>query len=349
MVYYPALLRKQYAPRGVFAGASHFKDVWTRDALFASFGSIAVGDISHARDTVQFFLKHSRDDGLIPLRIGAKDQLLNYCGFGFRSGPVYAQDKGGNPAVDPNLLILILADRVERAEGNTGKRFNRAALRNVVDWTLANLDSHHLIRQGPYADWEDSIKTTGNRLYTSVCLVESLRSASRVLADASLERRALAAERAITTWWNGSYFTDGPLNKRMMTAGNLLAIVWGIATREQARAILKRLARRTTTCPPAGHFVPTVKDVYAPFFLVGLADYHASMEWSWLAALEIHAYEKAGMKDEATRRRAAFDALVTRHKGVYEVYLRDKPVRRTVYRSERDFAWAIGLRLAKRL
>ena len=69
MVSYPILLRKQYAPRGVFAGATHFRDVWARDALFASFGSLAIGDVAHARDTVQFFIENLRADGLVPLKL----------------------------------------------------------------------------------------------------------------------------------------------------------------------------------------------------------------------------------------------------------------------------------------
>lgn len=346
---YAKLLRAQYAPRGVYAGASHFKDVWARDALFATFGSIGIGDVEHARDTVQLFLDHRRRDGLVPIRIGAKDQALNYLGLGFRQGPVYHQDKGLNPAVDPNLLVLILAEAVERASKTTKRRFERDALKSVVDWTLGTLSEEGLLHQGPYADWEDSIKTRGARLYTNVCLIKALRAASRLLGDASLARKAATAESLVQTWWNGSYFTDGPLEERFMTAGNLLAIVWGVATKKQARSILKRLARRTTTCPPAGYFTPSIASVYAPFFLIGLRDYHASMEWSWLAALETHAYAATGMKAEAARRRKQFDALTEKHRAVYEVYALDKPVNRRVYHSERDFAWTIGIRLAKTL
>ena len=343
---YAAALRNQYAPRGVYAGASHFRDVWARDAFFASFGCIGIGDVAHARDTVQFFLDHMRHDGLIPIRIGAKDQVLNYLKLSFRHGAVYTQDKGRNHAVDPNLLLLILADAVERAGG---KRFNRAELTHVAHWVVARLGPDGLIHQGPYADWEDSIKTRGSRLYTSVCLARALRAAATLLNDKTYAKRAATVERAVQTWWTGTYFADGPHEQRFMTAGNLLAIIWGIATKQQAQSILKRLARRTTVCPPSGYFKPSLQSVYLPFFLVGLSDYHTSMEWSWLAPLETLAYETIGETVEATRRRRQFDALVERHGSVFEVYELDKPVMRRVYRSERDFCWAIGLRCTKRL
>jgi len=346
---YAQALRKQYAPRGVYAGASHFRDVWARDAFFASFGSLSIGDSLHARDTVQFFLDNLREDGLVPIRIGAKDEVLNYLGLCFRFGPVYSQDKGRNPAVDPNLLLLILAEAVERAQKSKGKRFDRTALKRVATWVTNTIVSDGVLHQGSYADWEDSIKTRGPRLYTNVCLARALRAAAYLLSDKSYGARAKRVEDYIQSWWNGSYFTDGPIEERMMTAGILLAIIWGIATRAQAKIILKRLARRTTTCPPSGYFTPTLRSVYAPFFLIGLSDYHASMEWSWLAPLEALAYEHIGMKAEATARRKRFDALAARHGTVHEVYELDKPINRRFYRSERDFAWALGLRLAKRL
>lgn len=343
---YARALRAQYALRGVYAGASHFRDVWARDAFFASFGSVSIGDVAHAQDTVQFFLDYMRPDGLIPIRIGAKDQVLNYLKLSFRFGPVYTQDKGSNPAVDPNLLLLILVEAVERAGG---ERFNRAELKRVADWVTVNLARDGLLHQGPYADWEDSIKTRGPRLYTSVCLARALRAASTLLKDRSYLQRAKRVEDVVQSWWRTSYFTDGPVENRMMTAGNLLAIIWGIATKAQAQAILKRLARRTTTCPPSGYFRPSASSVYTPFFLIGLADYHASMEWGWLAPLETLAYEAVGLKSEAARRRRMFDALVHRHGSVCEVYELDKPINRRVYKSERNFAWAIGLRCAKNL
>ena len=343
---YAALLRQQYAPRGVYAGASHFRDVWARDAFFASFGCIGIGEVAHARDTVQFFLDHMRHDGLVPIRIGAKDQVLNYLKLSFRHGAVYTQDKGRNHAVDPNLLLLILADAVERAGG---KRFNRAELACVAHWIVARLGADGLLHQGPYADWEDSIKTRGSRLYTSVCLARALRAAATLLNDKTYAKRATTVERAVQSWWTGTYFMDGPCELRFMTAGNLLAIIWGIATKQQAQSILKRLARRTTVCPPSGYFKPSIRSVYAPFFLIGLADYHASMEWSWLAPLEALAYDAVGEKIEASHRRERFDALVQKHSSVFEVYEHDVPVNRIVYRSERDFGWAIGIRCAKTL
>ena len=37
-------LRSNYTDAGIVAGKDHFSDVWARDSLFASFGSIALGD-----------------------------------------------------------------------------------------------------------------------------------------------------------------------------------------------------------------------------------------------------------------------------------------------------------------
>jgi glycogen debranching enzyme len=314
--------------------------------MFASFGAIAIGDTKQAWSTVQLFLGNLNSEGLVPMRIGAKDEALRYLGLCWRFGPVYKQDKGSNPAVDPNLLILILAEAVERAGG---ARFDREKLRAVTSWIERNTTTNGLIHQGPYADWEDSIKTRGVRLYTSVCLARALRSAAYLLKDSSYIKRAERVERAVQSWWMGTHFSDGPKDTRMMTAGNLLAIIWKIATKKQSQTILAKLAVRKSVCPPAGDFKPTPRSVYTPFFLIGIADYHASVEWSWLAPLEAIAYDAVGMKKEAAERWKRFDALVEKHGAVYEVYEKDEPLRRLVYRSERNFAWTIGIRLAKKL
>jgi glycogen debranching enzyme len=333
--------RKQYGEHGIYAGASHFRDYWARDSLFACLGALAIGDTAQVRATVQHFLDTLRSDGHVPLRIGARSEVARYFGLPTRTGAVHAQDKGQNDSYDSNTLLLIVADEYERA---TGDRFDRERILQVIAWLDAH-DHNALLLQGPYSDWEDSISVTGARLYTNVCYARALDAAARLTRNKTYAARAKKTRAAIQNWWNKDHFTDGTKRDAsvVMTAGNLLAIVWGVATKQQSKQILARIAQRETVCPPGGWFAPSTREVYTPFFLIGLADYHGAMEWSWLAGLEIWALRVAGMNKEAAQRTRAFEKLARAYGGVHEVYDSDKPVRRWFYKSETNFAWALGV------
>lgn len=335
-------LRRRYGKQGIYAGATHFADYWSRDALFACLGSLALKDYDQVRATLEHFLAHLDKDGHVPLRIGAKSEVRRYLRLPAGHGAVHSQDKGNNESVDGNSLLLIVAQHYEQA---CGKRLDRIKLAQVQQWLDKN-DHEGLIAQGPYADWEDSIKHQGVRLYTNLCYYRGLIAAAYLFSDERFVARALNTKRAIQLWWNGTHFRDGPQRKTLMTAGNLLAVTWGLASLQQSRAILERIARRNTVCPPAGWWKPGARDVYVPFFLINLRDYHGMLEWSWLAALEIGAYRIIGEESEALKRESALQQLIDLHGTLYEVYEHDKPVRRLVYRSEREFAWALGILIA---
>jgi hypothetical protein len=191
---------------------------------------------------------------------------------------------------------------------------------------------------------------TGPRLYTNVCHYRALLAASKLFKDSSYAARAVQTKLALKKWWQGSYFTDGPARDVCMTAGNLLAIVWGIADPKQARAILQRIGERRTVCPPAGFFTPGKGDVARSLRLAGMSDYHAStVEWSWLGALEIAAFRAIGEDMAALKRDAELRDLFERTGDVYEVYENDKPLKRLLYKSEKNFAWTLGILIASQL
>ena len=79
-----------------------------------------------------------------------------------------------------------------------------------------------------------------------------------------------------------------------MPGGNLLAVIWKIASIEQSNSLLARIAKRGSLSPPAGFWTPGIRDAYLPYFLLNIADYNGKMEWSWLAAAEVSAYRIIG-------------------------------------------------------
>ena len=54
-------LRACYFKQGIVAGTHHFTDYWARDAFFASFGSLAIGDTKIVRE---FWLKATNESQL---------------------------------------------------------------------------------------------------------------------------------------------------------------------------------------------------------------------------------------------------------------------------------------------
>jgi glycogen debranching enzyme len=335
------VFRKQYG-KAIYAGSSHFHDYWARDALFACYGALALKDYAVVRRTLLLFLNNIDHDGHVPLRIGAKNPVLKYLRLPTKEGVWHAQDKGDNPAYDGNALLLILAERYEQC---TNKPLPREKLRRVVAWIEQNVDNN-VLAEGPYSSWEDSIKLHGPRLYTNVCLYRAWNAAAVLFSEQQYRVQAERTANVIHHWWNGHYFTDGPKNKSCLVAGNLLAIVWGLSTPEQTPRILTHIAKRPSVIPPAGFWRATLRAVYWPFFLIHLHDYHTTLEWSWLAAIEIASYRLHGQTDMANSREAALHALIERYDGLHEVYKRDKPVHRLIYRAETDFSWALGLLIA---
>jgi glycogen debranching enzyme len=336
-------LRKQYGKRGIYAGSTHFHDYWCRDSMFASLGALSIGDYEIVGKTLNNFLNNLRDDGHVAMRIGSTNQILQYLGFPTKHGVHHRQDKGNNTVYDSNSLLLIVAEKYECLSGDI---LDRKKIAEVIRW-LDEHDRDGLLYERKYASWDDSLKLTGARLYTNVCYYGALTAISEMLNDPVYAERAEKTKSEIQQWWNGSYFSDGT-NKACMVAGNLLSILWNVASPEQAEKILKHIANRKTITPPAGFWKPTWKDVYLLFFLIHLEDYHGMMEWSWLSWAEIAAYRKIGDNAEADARTAAMMRQVQRYGTLHEVYKNDKPVRRLIYRSEKDFAWGLGMLLASR-
>ncbi len=106
-----AILRKNATAHGFVAGATHFRDVWARDALFACWGALRAGMYDEVRRTLQTLGQQVRN-GQVPLRYGRQSMRCVFLGLPTTIGPVYHNDKTNHAALDPNSLFLITLDRV---------------------------------------------------------------------------------------------------------------------------------------------------------------------------------------------------------------------------------------------
>jgi glycogen debranching enzyme len=361
-------LRKCYAQEGIFAGRKHFDDYWARDSFFASLGAIQLKDYEIVKKNLELFLKHTRKDGQVPLRIGEYNILAKFFreSFGLREKnktlkPRYFNDRNKNFPIDVNSLLLVAAYYYIKNSGDKEFANNYYdKLKKVLKRNL-DLDKDHdfLLKNMAASSWDDSLKITGESIYTNVCNCAALRSfwkISSVLKKKNSEKYKkmyLKAKNKINEkFWNGKYYDNFILGKKRIdifsTAGNLLAIHLHVADKEKAFFIENKIEQSEIN-----KFVPSLtnypkypsKFVYFPFYFTGTYDYHnMGMCWLWLGCEDVIVKYKLGMKQKAFDLLEKISTTIVKHNGVYEVYEKNGfPVDRFFYRSEVPFAWSASL------
>ncbi|NDC82420.1 hypothetical protein EB093_01980 [bacterium] len=353
-------LRSRYTPMGIYAGRKHFSDLWARDFCFASFGALSLNDLGVVKAGLETLLKFIDTDGQIPLRVGQKNFLLKYFGIDARVPEArYIDDKGHSAAVDNNSLFLILAEKYVAKSGDL--EFAREyydLLKKALEWNFSqDSDYDHLIEEGYFAGWADSLKKEGKVLYTNVLSCHAVRSLAEICKLINHEDHDHFSRlyhdvksKIYSTFWNGHYFIDWvTADHRQSTFssdGNLLAIVFGIAGPDEAAAIQTYISENgmnssfSTETRNPGY---SKRHIYWPFFLINMADYHNGMHWLWIGATDIVAKIVANQRDLAVDLVTKMAHKIVEFGGVYEVYHHGAPVRRLFYRSEEWFAWSSGM------
>lgn len=128
----------------------------------------------------------------------------------------------------------------------------------------------------------------------------------------------------------------------------MLAIIFGLATDDQARLLLNYARRYCWTGWTLATNYPLYPWWRIPLhhYAVGMPDYHNGLRWLQPGILYVIALHKSRRKQEAKSALTAIASKIVQHGGVYEVYEQNgNPVRRITYRSEHPFAWSAGLYL----
>ena len=350
-------LRACYNPDGIVAGRLKFNAYWARDGLWAVFGALALGDAAQAEAQLAMFARYQSPAGGIPVRVEFVGHHLT--GYNtLRSRPKVVGRAGGlfRDPVDTAALFVVALNEYFVA---TGARALCAHLLPAADTALAWLrtqdrDGDGLVETHYLADWMDSIMKRPKVFNVNVIYYAGLRAfaaLARATGDEDAGARAAAAAEALRTrlqavFWNGDYFVDwvhGRRRGQFSSDGNVSAIFFGAAGEDQARRILAYIAARgldaatpLRTCDP----VYPWWQVYPMYHLAGIADYHRTLIWPWLGAL--NAVNKARLGDRAA---AVWDlerigAWYVRSGAVNEVYAPNgMPVSRRFYSSEVPFAW----------
>lgn len=341
-------LRACYTGKGIVASTGHFNDVWTRDAMFASWGCLSIGDTDMVFKTLKYLLQHARD-GLIPLKVGKGFQLLKF--IGIRGGPArvwYTNDKNSSPPADSNSLFLITLAEYVKETGDKRLLKQWSAIDKVYRRLVAmDVDGDNLIEQGRYADWADSLKRSGKTLYSNACYAaasDAIAKLAKIARKPSspYQRQAQRTKEALKVFWNGTCYDEQPGNRVFDSAANLLMVHWGLTT--HSKAILN-IVQDSEDQLPITTSCHANNQKWWLLRLVGMADYHENQRWSWISGLYLTVLREHDPKEHIRLSRLWRDKI-EEDEGVYEVYEPDgRPVRRLFYRSQKPFAWGSGMML----
>lgn len=356
-----ATLRDRYAENGILAGNGHFSDLWARDFSFAGWGALKLGDYEVVRHGLETLITHIGPDGQVPLRVGQPIFLLKYLGFNANPPKArYTEDKGISVSVDNNALMIILTERyILASQDHVFLEKHIDSLKQILAWNfLQDEDDDNLIEEGHYAGWADSLKKHGKVLYTNVLHYQATRAYANLVARLGRHEESQyyhkLADRIKDTlnihFWNGQFYVDwisgNQKQETFSSDGNLLAILYGVASPDRIKRIQRclvefQLNRGYTTGTNYPKYHP--KNVYCPFFLINMQDYHNGLDWLWLGCLGIVCKWRHGQKQEALEQLTALSQKIVAYNGVYEVYENGVPVKRLFYRSEEFFAWSSGM------
>lgn len=355
-------LNKCYKKEGIVAGATHFNYFWARDSFFASWGALELKNYKIVKRNLETFIKYQKENGQIPIRIGASSVMqwvsILIPKIKTKTIGVYNQDKGFNPAIDPNLLFIITIQKyVEKTKDFEFAKKNLIKIHKAMDW-LETFEKEGLIYAGKYSTWQDAIKKEGYSLYTNVLYYEAIKSLNKLLNSINIknefeEKSKIIKEKINEKFYDEKlgYYIDFFNSKQRCEVfspdGNFFAILFDVSNKKQTDSILK-IAEKFEISKEVPSYTNSPKykknEVYLPLFLVNMQGYHNNnICWPWIGCLHVIALNKVGKYNESKKILEKISTLISSDNDIYEVYERNgKPVKRFFYKSEKQFAWGAG-------
>jgi glycogen debranching enzyme len=277
-----------------------------------------------------------------------------------RSRPKVVGRAGGvfSDPIDPTALFIIAARQYVETTGDIafGHRFDPVMDRSISWLARHDRDGDGIIESYWLADWMDSILKANKIFNLNVIYYAGLRASGALKrlngqpdAAEAIDRTADRLRDRLEIFWNGEYFTDWIFGSRrggFSSDGNVLAMLFNVATEEQSRRILAYVARLGLDAGAplrVCHPVYSRWRVFPMYYLAGIPDYHRTMIWPWLGTLNAINKARRGDRPGALLDLSRIGAWYIRGHAVNEVYdLTGLPVSRRFYTAEVPFAWNAG-------
>lgn len=349
------------------AGWRNFREPWARDFGFASFGLLTLGEHRVARETLELFLQFQTREGQFPVKAHSTNIPERYLHSLFgRQQPNQAplrpryRTAHNTLSLDGNALMVIAAlNYLRHVNDDDFCHQHWPALKRGLHWLeFQALEADGLLHQGAYTDWADSVKRSGVIHYTNVLYWKALHEfaidaakygykSDRDYFSAQADQLKLAINDHFWRDELGFYSTSEQFPHILSSSGNLLAIAWGLASPEQAMAILDKMQALAMADP-----VPTkvTSQPYGSAFiaienrLAGIPHYHTSAAWLWLGAWHVAALVRTGRLIEAQTLLERMSTVIVQDGTVHEVYGEDGRYLSTRwYTSEAPLTWSASL------
>ncbi|HSL47090.1 MAG TPA: glycoside hydrolase family 15 protein [Anaerolineales bacterium] len=352
----------------VHAGYRNFSESWARDFGFAAYGLLALKQYNPVKETLESFLWHQTRDGQLPVKLHSVDVVTRFLHsfFGREQPnelllkPKYISGHGA-PSLDGQALLVIAALAYSEQSGNIRFLQNHwAELRLAMRW-LENYrkgtENDPLLHQGAFADWADSIARHGRVLYTNVVYWKALSEMAIAATRLNMQQEAVyyfvQAENVVRAinkrFWRADlgYFITSDTLTQLSSDGNLLAIAWGLAKRQQAESILKVMenARMAEPVPTrVTHPAYPRKLIALENLLGGMATYHTSASWLWIGAWHVIALSRTGHLEQAEKLVDRILNVIVEDRQVNEVHAPNgKPLASMWYTPEAPLTWNAGM------
>jgi glycogen debranching enzyme len=354
---------------GVCAGKMYYRDVWTRDAFFSCIGLLSIHKYNYVRQTLNTLKQYQRGDGLVPLRVGNKwysARFLLGVDIPGREA-VYECDKAGSEPTDSCPQLIVLTDILYHNTRNL----------NDVQSMLGSCEKaySYMMKQaattndgllhGRYFDtWHDTYAIHGPALFTNVFWVQSHMAMSRIrqaVGDSHGARQCMEMYKktraaVIRSYWNGTYLQIYPHIGNFEMAGNALAVLFGVVSRDKATTIFAYYDANVPRSSTSGSVTSTTvtiprmpdKYVYWPMRWIGMAGYHNEHLWPWVHCLAMAATTQSNIQSTGVQQGYVRILQTTvRYGRCYERLDPDtmKPVRNVLQSSEIGFSESAGMML----
>lgn len=350
------------------AGYRNFSESWARDFGFAAYGLLTLKQYAPVKETLEAFFWHQTPEGQLPVKLHSVDVVTRFLhSFFGREQPTemmlrpkYLSGHGA-PSLDGQALLVVAALAYSRETGDTAfLEEHWGHLAASMGWLRKYRKGPRddpLLHQGAFADWADSIARHGRVLYTNVVYWKALSEMAIAATGLGFHREAVEyyvqAERVARavqrSFWRdelGYFMTSDELG-HLSSDGNLLAIAWGLATRQQAESVLQVMDRLRMAEP-----VPTrVTFPSYPIHLValenllgGMASYHTDASWLWIGAWHVIALVKVGRMEQAQKLVNRMLKVIVKDRQVNEVHAPDgRPLSSLWYTPDAPLTWNAGM------
>lgn len=346
-----------HLPSGKYltAGQNQFLTLWTRDFCHSIRGLLLIGEEECAKNHLSLLLHSLRDDGLVPRVLD--NQLVQFrvvWQTAIKLMPILPRlalkeplkpqyvDEHGSCAVDSNLLLLQGALLIKDQQW---WQDHELLLKKVFSW-YDDKFKNGLIWQGPFSDWQDSVKREGATFLTN--LLYFLVASRLQQRGWGIELDDLKERIQDAFFYQGLYRTQ--LNSEIISLDGILLALEGeeFLSAEEKSLLWQNLLNHPLTASGLGvcsYPDYSGRDIAWHVKFAGLDGYHGLLAWSWLMGLGLKVAHQLGDQDAVQKQLELIRSILERDQVVMELYDPAKnwtPWESWLLKAENPFAWGSG-------